>query len=50
MIGNLNFIFRFPNGFLTLQSIQKNEYGKTDHSKIFYFLEELHDNFESQLF
>ena len=31
-------IMRFPNGFHnTIQSIGENEYGKTDHSKIFTF-------------
>ena len=50
MIGNRNHMLRFPNGFhnTSLQSIGRNEYGKTGHSRIFYCFEALLDRFEAQ--
>ena len=38
----------FLTVFITPQSTGENEYGKTGHSKIFYFFEALHDHFEAQ--
>ena len=34
--------------FITLQSIDENEYGQTCHLKVFYFFEALLDHFEAQ--
>ena len=48
MNGIRNFKIRFPNGLVSLQSFGKKEYGKTGHSKIFYFFEAFHDHFEAQ--
>ena len=39
-----------PEDFFMLGSIGENEYGKTGHSKIFYFFEALLDHFEAQFF
>ena len=47
MIEIRNVKNRFPNGFITLQSMGENEYGKTGHSKIVYFFGALHDHFEA---
>ena len=41
-------IFMIGITHFTLQSIGKNEYGKTGHSKSFYFFEALLDYFEAQ--
>ena len=38
MNGITNFENRLPNVFITLQSIEENDYGKTGHSNIFTFL------------
>ena len=50
MIRNRYQFCIFLRVFITLQSIGKNKYGKTGHSKIFYFFEALLDHFEAQFF